>query len=296
MFRMLLIVGASAAVVGSAHADLVAHWKFDESRGTVAHDSAGTANGTLTGDATFVPGVAGNAVKVSTPGNGLVNLGDVFNFEGNATFSISFWMRTSTTNSSTNEVALGRHAATVPSGYIVFANVSGGCYGDPQRLTFYQTNQCGGEITGTTTVTDMQWHHVTVVHNAGGQSYVYVDGAPAEGSGPSTGIIPVGVNLLVGGVHFAGVPTNLYNGLVDDLQIYDVALTNCDVDWLKENPGQSLPPSQPEDLNDDGKVDGADLGVMLGAWGPCNGCNADVDCDGTVGGADLARVLGAWTG
>jgi hypothetical protein len=52
----------------------------------------------------------------------------------------------------------------------------------------------------------------------------------------------------------------------------------------------------PADLNGDGQVDGADLAIMLGAWGPCVDCNADLDLSGMVDGADLAVLLGAWGG
>jgi hypothetical protein len=53
------------------------------------------------------------------------------------------------------------------------------------------------------------------------------------------------------------------------------------------------------DLNSDGEVGGADLAILLGAWGPCSGikkggCSADLNGDGNVDGADLAILLGAW--
>jgi len=45
----------------------------------------------------------------------------------------------------------------------------------------------------------------------------------------------------------------------------------------------------------DGIVDGADLAVLLGAWGPCDGCcPADLDLDGTVDGWDLALLIASW--
>jgi hypothetical protein len=47
------------------------------------------------------------------------------------------------------------------------------------------------------------------------------------------------------------------------------------------------------DLTGDGKVDGADLGALLGAWGTADAA-ADLDGDGTVSGADLGALLGAW--
>ncbi|MBL9147517.1 MAG: hypothetical protein JNM94_02370 [Phycisphaerae bacterium] len=52
------------------------------------------------------------------------------------------------------------------------------------------------------------------------------------------------------------------------------------------------------DLDHDGDVDGADLGILLGAWGPCprrGACEADFDSSGVVDGADLGAILGAWT-
>ncbi len=54
-------------------------------------------------------------------------------------------------------------------------------------------------------------------------------------------------------------------------------------------------PGTPGDLNEDGVVNGADLGIMLGAWGACAGCAADLDGDGAVNGVDLGMLLSAWT-
>lgn len=54
--------------------------------------------------------------------------------------------------------------------------------------------------------------------------------------------------------------------------------------------------ASPADLDGDGSVDGSDLAIVLGSWGPCADCVADVNRDGTVDGTDLAFVLGGWTG
>jgi len=54
------------------------------------------------------------------------------------------------------------------------------------------------------------------------------------------------------------------------------------------------PPPCAEDLNGDGMVNGADLAILLGGWGPCAGCPGDLDGDGDIDGADLATLLGAW--
>ncbi len=55
-----------------------------------------------------------------------------------------------------------------------------------------------------------------------------------------------------------------------------------------------VPPANSADLDGDGIVDGADLGLMLNAWGPCRGCPADLNGDGIVDGADLGLLLSQW--
>ncbi len=54
----------------------------------------------------------------------------------------------------------------------------------------------------------------------------------------------------------------------------------------------------PGDLTGDGTVGGADLGILLSEWGPCDDCHdcpADLNDDCTVGGADLGILLSNWT-
>ncbi len=60
----------------------------------------------------------------------------------------------------------------------------------------------------------------------------------------------------------------------------------------------AAPPSgSVADFNGDGRVNGADFGVLLDGWGPCPGGHpADLDFDGFVGGRDLGILIGEWTG
>jgi formylglycine-generating enzyme required for sulfatase activity len=48
------------------------------------------------------------------------------------------------------------------------------------------------------------------------------------------------------------------------------------------------------DANGDGVVNGSDLAMVLGGWGPCAGCPADLNANGQVNGEDLAVVLTRW--
>jgi len=56
-------------------------------------------------------------------------------------------------------------------------------------------------------------------------------------------------------------------------------------------------PGIPGDLDGDGVVNGADLGILLNAWGDCpskGDCPADINGDGVVDGADLGVLLNNW--
>ncbi|MFM8641821.1 MAG: hypothetical protein ACKOEP_03165 [Phycisphaerales bacterium] len=53
------------------------------------------------------------------------------------------------------------------------------------------------------------------------------------------------------------------------------------------------PPAVAGDLDGNGTVNGADLGILLGAWGQPG--PTDLSGDGTTNGADLGILLGNWT-
>jgi hypothetical protein len=54
----------------------------------------------------------------------------------------------------------------------------------------------------------------------------------------------------------------------------------------------TLVAANPADLNGDGAVNGADLGILLGGWGQSG--LTDINQDGTTNGADLGELLGLW--
>ena len=75
----------------------------------------------------------------------------------------------------------------------------------------------------------------------------------------------------------------------------DGSVTYCgwnidDVEIVGVIPNEGIP----GDLNGDGEVDGADLGLLFASWGPCAGCPADLNGDGFVNGADVGLMLLAY--
>ncbi len=50
----------------------------------------------------------------------------------------------------------------------------------------------------------------------------------------------------------------------------------------------------PADLNGDGVVDGADLGLLMVTWGVEDDPVGDIDGDGVITGSDLGLLIAAW--
>ena len=102
-------------------------------------------------------------------------------------------------------------------------------------------------------------------------------------------ILPPGVTFAdvlagVDAITFTTLEPGYFFGFTD----FDLRLDNIAIDRIATNPA---------DLNGDGVVNGADLSILLAAWGACPpkaACPADLDGNGAVDGADLATLLAAW--
>ena len=234
----LAVVLTLAASSITTHAAIIAHWTFDESSGPVAHDSAGSFNGNLspTG-ATFVSGgISGNALSLDRAANGFVNMGNVLGLT-TGDFSIVSWVKTSPGDTTEGSLVVGKHAAGFVNGYFLGLNNSGN-YGQAGKVYFYDSAFPGQEVTSTTSVNDGTWHQIVSVYHAGGNALIYVDGTPVEVSKLSQPIVANTVAFLIGGANFNGVPTSLLTGLIDDVQVYNHALSDGDIDFLFQHPGQ----------------------------------------------------------
>ena len=106
---------------------------------------------------------------------------------------------------------------------------------------------------------------------------------------------PDGFCTFAGGTT-ASSPTYLYStacGLSDFTNLAAVGFPNNQ--WFVELSGDfGCSDGIVGDLNNDGLVNGADLAILLGAWGSSDPI-ADLSGDGEVGGADLSILLGNWT-
>lgn len=232
----LLLMGAS-----SVSATIIAQYHFDESGGTTAFDSAGSFNGALTATgASFVSGgISGNAISLDQGLGGLVNMGTSFPGFTSGSFSLVCWVKTTTTLMDT--IVLAKHEAFTQNGYLIAINQTGGG-GTPNKATFTAGSEFVSQSpTSTSSVNDGVWHQIVAVFTAGGTHSIYVDGAPMEASTTSQGIPSNGSAFLIGGVNQSGTPNARYTGLVDEVQVYDQALNDAQIDFLFQNPTQVVP-------------------------------------------------------
>ncbi len=83
------------------------------------------------------------------------------------------------------------------------------------------------------------------------------------------------------------------DGIVDYGQILDGTFADVNADGI---PDACQSPCIPADLNNDRSVDGADLGMLVSAWGPAGleSARADINGNGIVDGADLGILLSFW--
>jgi hypothetical protein len=287
-----IVIAALLSVMGldaTARADVVAYWSFDEAAGApVAQDLVGDADGNVAGSADFIPdGVSGNAISLSIAGGGYVNMGDVLPL-GGVDFSISVWLRTAPNDQTDSYIPLSRHRAGVIAGYLLGVNANGG-YGADDKAWFYPSVPPGDELISNAPVNDGAWHHVVVSYKANGLVRIYIDGAPVDNSQPASPIVPVGSPFLVGAVDFSGTPGATFNGFVDELQVYDHAVTDAEAQALFDDPTATVCPG---DFDGDGLRDLADLGTLLASYGQDDG--GDIDGDGDTDIGDLGALLADW--
>ena len=206
----------------------IAHWKFDECEGSTIHDSAGTNNGTLT-----VTTTGGNSAGVGTcntansawgsgasgkfgaslnfDGDGdCVDLGDTFNFDLLKPFSMSAWIK--------------RQAG----GITIM-----GKYGGQTRLTLdasgtLQFTRSGVTIESSYDLGTNQWYLVTATYD-GINLRMYVDGKSVSDPVASGSISSSSTPFLIGAQYNSGSISHYFNGQIDDVRIYNYALSAAQV-------------------------------------------------------------------
>ncbi len=224
--------------------DLVGHWKFDETvAGSDAEDSVGSNDGTPTNDptpSTDIPTVSfTNLRSAEFDGSNYFTITRPIS----TNFTICAWVKTSSAGGGTN------HWESAP----IFDSEWGGVdydfgfgVGNGGKLMFGNGGLVGGnlvdnQVNGNTTINDNEWHNVCATrNNTTGEVKLYVD-AELDGSGTTgTGALTRNPNARIG---YGYDGAALFDGLIDDMRIYEVVLTQVQLENLTS--GSDDPDSDP---------------------------------------------------
>ena len=267
MFRRLISLACFVlllGLVGNTSAGLLAHWEFDDGSDTTALDSSGNGHvGTILGDPQWVTGVIGSGALSFDGSDGLVEAGHDASLSLTDALTITTWVKLNDLGTYYFLVCKqpsGTASDNYPGNY-EFRTESG-----TGELQFGHQETEGEQYTfydSTTAITAGQWYHVAVVVTNGGLVEFYIDGI-AAGSAPQTtnfGVLneePVRIGGRKDGYSF-------FNGFLDDVYIYDRALSAVQV----QKHFEGVPPSFIIAQNPD-PADGAlheDTWVTL-SWSP----------------------------
>jgi hypothetical protein len=200
--------------------------KLDESNGPLYSDYYAAHNSTASVSPSATTGkikggqLFGATTKLDIPDNGTE-----FDWQSNSSFSIEFWMKTSTLS---NMVCVGRNR-------LDFANAANWFVGtDASGHAVFELQDNGAHIatlTGVKNVADGLWHHVVAVRDGSlDKNVLFVDGTQEDNQAMSylnSFIADNPTEINVGYFHRAvvGDPEYHFIGSLDEIAIYNRAVT-----------------------------------------------------------------------
>jgi hypothetical protein len=201
----------------------VAHYRFDETSGTVAADATGNGRtATLAGGATWTTGRTGGAVNldgvnghVSVPANILA---------GATAFTVAAWVRIDT-------LATWSRVFDFGSGTGSYMFLSPRSSSGTARFAI-TTSGSGAEqrINAPAALPTAAWTHVAVTATAGNLGVLYVNGAEAARNAALTLRPGSSTSNWIGRSQYSGDP--YLDAAVDGLRVYSRALTATEIATL----------------------------------------------------------------
>jgi pectate lyase len=223
-------IGTSAGVTVTVKSGPISLWKLDESSGATASDFSGTNTATLSGGASCTAGRLGNALKLNgIDGQAKANTTKGLNLT--QAITIAAWVKYEDLGAAgyRTVVMKGSDSArgfglNIYNGYLNFVKVG---------LV---------NVPSTVAVPTGAFHHVAVTWDAlAGQAKFYLDGTLAQTVSNTTAIVssldsdPLTIgSWLTGG--------SWCNGLLDDVRIYNRALSTTEVATLATPPAPDTTP------------------------------------------------------
>lgn len=266
--RHVLLPLTLLMVAGECHAELIAHYKFDEAAAAATAlnaVAAGPTGAVGTAVTTGVTGIAGNAYSfagATATQADTVDMGNASFFtaiNNSGMFSFSSWVKTADTTGARNCVVFAGDD-TVNAVYSDLGVAAGqeGFLGAASARNRPVGAPAGAQQTGIFSsptvppVNDDAWHHlVMTVDISTARLQLWVDGVLAKTQTMPTPGLPAYNNFEIGRLARLA-PVDPYQGLVDDVQVYDHALTAVEIAFIRKFPGE---PYVDQDVDLDGLSD-----------------------------------------
>ena len=194
--------------------NLVGWWKFDEGYGTTALDWSGHDNyATLVDGPQWVEGYFDGALEFD--GSSYVTMDPVADDIKGNNITLSGWVKTADSH------GLWLSCNTASRGNVALWSI------DNSQATMYDGSDSSYEGYSDTMVSDGEWHMLTYVRS-GATGYIYVDGflENTHAAGYSFGATDV---WSIAQEWDSGGPSDFLVGIVDDVRIYDRALTQEEI-------------------------------------------------------------------
>jgi hypothetical protein len=219
-FSLTVIDPRDTSIYGSTKG-LVAHWKFDDGSGTTAVDSAGNNNGTLNGDPNWSAGLINGALSFDGVDDYVV-CSSIAPLIGN-TVTVQTWIRTSEFAGIWNPVFTQNAGG---NGYYF--------YDSSDRPAFYiVAGAAFVQVISPDVINPNQWYHVAGT-NDGSNLKLYIDGQFKD-SDDSTGFLGADSNAYIG---FEPSSSLYYKGMIDDVRIYDRAVSESEFQDMADPMGR----------------------------------------------------------
>lgn len=245
--------GDSVEPVDPGTDNLAAYWNMDGNFQDLAENGYDAVAGS---DVTFADGHSGQAAYFS--GNDYVSY-LVCNNSSGLSFAngltISAWVKTSWLSD--------QWASVVTKGIQTWRLIRNSTSG---AISFHFNAAGGGEYqaNGSTSIVDGQWHHLMAIYD-GSSLRLYIDGtldASTAAGAVNTSSDPVYIGSRVN-----NTTNRNWIGSIDDVRLYDIALSENNLLYLSENPGYMvIDTPEPGDLKLDGSVDIYDLEIVAQEW------------------------------
>ena len=271
----------------AASAGLIADWQFE---GNV-NDATGPYNATPVNAPTYAAGVIGQAISL----NGSNQAATVPNMGTYPNATVSVWVNTRDANSPGSQAIFHNTAYTSGTPHFLLE------YGRDTTITgvVIDVPTAGAiKINGSnSSIQEGMWYHVAYTYNVSGQELLlFIDGDRQGASGGGNMANLILNNMVIGAENTAGTSRS-FNGLIDDLGVWNETLTDAKIKGISNFAVSSLNYGQSDVASLYGLGAGQSTTTSDGAtWGYATGLNGTEGTVESLGGGLYAMNLGSGTG